>query len=308
MTSIPYQAALESGARRDMSHFGRFVVSGQDAATLLHHITTADIKRLAVGAATEAILVTSKARVLDWLTILRQSEQTYLVITSPNRREAFVPHARQYVLFRQEVKIDDVTASSAMEGVFEPGKTRTQPEETLESAWELGTRRLPGAGILRIYRNREPLIRALGETPGEFCDNETFNILRVEAGIPVAGLELTEDINPWEAGFDFAISLNKGCYNGQEVIARLHTYKKIKQELRGVRLEGPMNSGRTALFAPEAAGGKDAGALTSAADSPRFGPIGLAFVRAAQLEPGTMLAVGSPDGPGATVTNLPFSS
>ena len=319
MTSIPYQTALETGARRDMSHFGRFVVAGPDAAALLHHITTNDIKRLPVGGVTEAILVSSKARVLDWLTIVRRAEQEFLVITSPNRREIFTPHARQYVLFRQVVSFEDVTETTGMEGIFgpaevlaargdllEPGKTR-QSAGADQPEWSCATRRLPGAGILRIYARRAPLAHSLAAATQEFCDNATFNLLRVEAGIPVAGLELTEDINPWEAGFDFAISLNKGCYNGQEVIARLHNYKKVKQELRGLRLERPVDSARTGLVCAADGSTKDAGVLTSVVESPRFGHIGLGFVRSAYLEAGTKVILAGPEGPGAVVTNLPFT-
>ncbi len=203
-----YNDARENWAWRDLSHFGQFRLSGADAATLLHHLTTNDIKGLKPGAACDAVLISHKGRVLDWLTVLRE-EKSLLVITSPNRRALFKPHFEKFILFRQDVKIEDVTGK--MQGIFGP-----------QAEGAIATKRLPGGGFF-VLNDEFPT------SPP--CDDETYNILRVEAGVPVTGLELTETVNPWEAGLDAAISLHKGCYNGQEIIARLNTYQKVKQGL-----------------------------------------------------------------------------
>lgn len=283
-----YRRASEGAVWRDMSHFGRFSVSGADAAALLHHLTTNDIKGLAQGASREAVMITNKGRVMDWVTVVRTGAQEYLVVTSPNRREMFVPHATKFILFRQDVKIRDVAGEGKLYGAF--GPTAAAEVEGL-SAFE--TRRLPGGGFL-----------VLSETAleREFCDNETFNVLRVEAGVPVAGLELTEDVNPWEADLDFAISLAKGCYNGQEIIARLHSYKKVKQGLLGLKLENIPATGRPDLRSE----GRKVGVLTSAVQSPKFGSIGLGYVRNDWQTAGTALEVGENGAETASVANLPF--
>ncbi len=267
-----------------MSHFGRFSVSGSDAAALLHHLTTQDIKGQPVGEAREAVMISSKARVLDWLTILRLETNHFRVITSPNRRQMFAPHARQFVLFRQDVKIQDETDSGPMGGAF-------GPQETPNSRQNWRTKRLPGGGFLQFEAPQNAVS----------MDNDTFNVLRIEAGIPVTGLELTEEINPWEAGMEGAISLAKGCYNGQEVVARLHAYKKIKQGLFGLKLE------KIPAELPQklSKDGKNAGFLTSAIESPRFGPIGLGFVRGDFQSEGERLEL---DGQMAHVTALPFAT
>lgn len=282
MNDSIYQAAQSGVVWRNMSHFGRFRVSGQDAATLLHHLTTQDIKGQKVGESREAVLISNKARVLDWLTIERTASDSFLVVTSPNRRAQFAPHAQKFILFRQDVKIEDVTDGTAMWGAFGPQAAEIElPKQP--------TRRLPGDGFL-IHQKPEGAVS---------CDNETFNVLRIESGLPVAGLELTEDVNPWEAGFDFAISLAKGCYNGQEVVARLHAYKKIKQGLFGLRLEKIPAE----LPIPLKKEGKNAGFLTSAVVSPRFGPIALGYVRGDYQEEGETLDA---DGQTAKVARLPF--
>ena len=278
-----YQAAQTGLVWRDMSHFGRFLVSGKDAATLLHHLTTQDIKGQKVGEAREAVLISNKARVLDWLTIIRLETERFRVITSPNRREMFAPHAQKFVLFRQDVKIEDETGSGPLWGTFGPLADAIETQK-----WP--TKRLPNGGWLQFEAPQNAVS----------CDNETFNVLRIEAGVPVAGLELTEEVNPWEAGFDYAISLAKGCYNGQEVVARLNAYKKIKQGLFGLKLEKlPTN-----LPLQLKKDGKNAGFVTSAVDSPRFGPIGLGFVRGDYQSEGETLDL---DGRVATVSALPFS-
>jgi tRNA-modifying protein YgfZ len=282
-----YQSAHDKFAWRDLSHFGRFRVSGADAATLLHHLTTNDIKKLKVGESCEAVLINHKARVLDWLTILRE-ESSLLVITSPNRRQIFKPHAEKFILFRQDVRIEDVTETTKMIGIFGP-----------QAQGKIPTKRLPGNGFFIINVN-------VPDVPP--CDDETYNVLRVEAGVPVTGLELTENINPWEAGLEEAISLHKGCYNGQEVIARLNTYKKVKQGLFGLRLEREIPLSQLAASPQKLeAAGRDAGFVTSSAHSPRFGPIALAFVRGDYQTPGQSLLVQSADGiQNATVCALPF--
>ena len=268
-----------------MSHFGRFRVWGKDAAALLHHLTTQDVKNMRPGEIREAVLVNNKARILDWVTIMRRHESDFWVITSPNRKQTFSQHAIRYVLFRQDVKIDDVAADDALYGVFGP-----QAAEVAGPKWP--TRRLPCGGFLTFGAPEEAMP----------CDTDTFNILRVECGLPVAGSELTEDFNPWEAEFDFAISPAKGCYNGQEVIARLNTYQKVKQKLVGVRLE-KTNAGRALLRCGE----KDAGLLTSSVLSPRYGAIGLAYIRKDWNTPGTELEVISDHPQKAVVCELPFN-
>jgi folate-binding protein YgfZ len=230
-----------------MSHLGRFIVRGKDAAALLHHLTTNDIKKLKSGEGCDAILITNKARVLDWLTIWREGDE-YHVLTSPNRRVMFVSHAQKFILFRQEVEFQDVSEQGALFGLFGANivevLARLNAESILQSPFKgrievsIGiemagvgldvsrTRRLPGEGVLIECDDGDVFQNLMREIKLPHCDDETYNVLRIEAGLPVTGLELTEDINPWEAELGFAISLDKGCYNGQEIIARLNTYQR----------------------------------------------------------------------------------
>jgi folate-binding protein YgfZ len=305
---------------RSLSHFGHFRVSGKDAAALLHHLTTNDINSLKTGQSCEAVLVTGKARCLDILTILRL-ENEFLVITSPNRRDMFAPHANGFIVFRQDVKIEDITGQIFSIGVFGADAHDVMSiclsPDTLQHKNEITrikinnapvdvshTDRLPGGGFLISSSSAETIQQIQEKLNLPECDNQTYNILRVEAGVPVAGLEITEAHNPWEANLDSMISLHKGCYNGQEIIARLNTYEKVKQHLKGVRLSDEVPS-NTILNLQQ--GNKNAGEITSIVTSPRCGNIALAYIKKIYEPVGTRLKVlfdgGEVD---AEVVDLPF--
>jgi folate-binding protein YgfZ len=304
---------------RSLSHFGHFRVSGKDAAALLHHLTTNDINSLKPGQSCEAVLVTGKARCLDILTILRL-ENEFLVITSPNRRDMFAPHANGFIVFRQDVKIEDITGLIFSLGVFGtdardavsdllpdglPNKNEITRIKMNDAPVDvLHTDRLPGGGFLISSSSAEAIQQIQMKLKLPECDNVTYNILRVETGVPVAGLEITEAHNPWEANLDTMISLHKGCYNGQEIIARLNTYEKVKQHLKGLKLSEPIPANAETALQSD---GKNAGEITSIIHSPRFGNIALAYIKKNYEPAGTRLKVlfdaGETD---AEVVDLPF--
>src|SRR5262249_44647456 len=129
---------------------------------------------------------------------------------------------------------------------------------------------------------------------------EALEVLRVEAGIPAAGRELGEDVLPAEARLlERAVSFSKGCYTGQEVVARMESRGRVGHLLVGLAFEGAL----PAPGAPLRAGGSRVGAVTSTARSPSAGAIGLRFVRRGHEPPGTRLGV---DSETARVVALPF--
>lgn len=111
-------------------------------------------------------------------------------------------------------------------------------------------------------------------------DNLLFQTVRIEQGVPWPGLDLTADINPLEAGLEKFISFQKGCYIGQEVIARLDTYRKVKAHLRGVLFDYPEPAGSPGIF--KADDGTEAGYLTSDCFSQTIGKrIGMGYIKTA---------------------------
>jgi folate-binding protein YgfZ len=136
----------------------------------------------------------------------------------------------------------------------------------------------------------------------EWGDPAALEILRVEAGVPRAGAELGEEVLPAEARLvERAVSFTKGCYTGQEVVARMHSRARVGHLLVGLALStGATLPARGAALLHD---GARVGELTSVARSPAAGPIALGFVRAAHAEPGAELEV---EGGRARVVALPF--
>jgi folate-binding protein YgfZ len=127
-------------------------------------------------------------------------------------------------------------------------------------------------------------------------------LVRVESGRPRYGVDLDENVIPQEAGLnERAVSFTKGCYVGQETVARLFYRGKPNRHLRGLKLSAPVEPGT-----PVRLGEKEVGRVTSVAVSPVHGPIGLALVRR-QAEPGATLEAGGGD-VAAEVVELPFAA
>jgi folate-binding protein YgfZ len=128
---------------------------------------------------------------------------------------------------------------------------------------------------------------------------EVFEILRIEGGVPWLGLDLDESVLPDEAGLDHAVSTTKGCYTGQEVVARMRSRGRISHRLVGLRgAPEPLRVGARVL-----AGGRSIGEVTSATRSPSAGPIALAYLRVPHDVEGTDVEV---EGRCAQVAALPF--
>ena len=150
----------------------------------------------------------------------------------------------------------------------------------------------------------EAVCRALGAAkgPGELveADAQALEILRIEAGVPRMGFELGEDVLPDEARLEAAVSDTKGCYTGQEIIARLRSRGRVNHLLVGLRFTGAAPAALEAkLRTPE----REVGEVTSACVSPSEGAIGLGFVRREHASPGTQLGAA---GESVTVAALPF--
>jgi len=135
-----------------------------------------------------------------------------------------------------------------------------------------------------------------------------WELVRVERGLPRAGRELTDDVLAEEAGLlGSHVHLDKGCYPGQETVARVHNLGQVQRRLAGLRFERSDGGGQGALPAPRTDlvtdDGRRAGQLRSVVDHPRLGPIGLAYVRRV-VEDGRLVRAGDRV---ATVVDLPFS-
>ena len=195
-------------------------VAGPDAADYLQRMVSNDVEALAVGEACDALLLTAKARVIAPLRILRRGEEDFLVLTEP--------------------ELGDTVRTQLLRTRF-AAKVEVEPEE--HESWLV----LGGEEVLDD--------RPAGDEVGE----EELERWRIEAGIPRWGREIDEQILPAEAGLDEThISFSKGCYPGQEPIARQRYRGKVNRKLRVLDVEGDATPGTELLL-----DGKRVGRITS---------------------------------------------
>ncbi len=321
MTPDEYQAALHGAVLYDSSRMGRIWMRGADRASLLHRLSTNAIEGLPVGSGTRTVLTNHNGRIIDVL-LVHVLPDALLLITSPQQHGSVLSLLKKNIFFNDKVKVADATPdlhqltlygaqSTAL--LAEQGADITDlPLHHIREATLAGvpvqiaaTLPLGGAGY-HLYTAPDqatPLRTALHAAGAGDLSEAGYELLRVEAGYPRFPNELSLEYIPLETGLWDAISFNKGCYVGQEIIARMESRNRIAKLLRGIR------------FAPAAelpplphhlsVAGKEAGDLTSVVQSPRYGQIGLAYVRAAHAEPGTVVGVQDSRVQG-TVVLLPF--
>ncbi len=311
-----YHAARTSAALRDAQASFHLYMRGADHLDFLHRMTSNDFHNLQIGHGLETVFIEQRARILDLATCYRGPDATALIL-SPDSR-ATIPAWLDRFIFAEALELADRTDETAMFELVGPHVaelvTRVlnanlatfQDHQLLDSqvADGLWLARTAGPGLRAfgppdVVKALWQRLAAAGASP---IGAATWEILRVEQGLPLLGRELTQNYNPWEAGLGRAIHLDKGCYIGQEVIARLDTYDKVKQHLVGLRL---FTAKLPPTGQPLRDGAREVGRITSAVHSPSLGPIALAYVRRSACVEGTVLDA---DEAQATVVSLPFSS
>lgn len=294
-------AATDGLAIADRSHIGRLKLTGEDALDLLNRLSTNKLDDLAPGGVMGSVLTTNKGRIIDLLFIARQDDHL-LVLTSPDTRNR-VAEWIDFYTFVEDVEIEDITQDTAMftllgarTALAHPALADLPPNASatadIDGVRALAIRsdfHLFGADRIDLIaplpdapRLRDALL-ARGATP---ISAPALDLLRIQRGIPAHPHELSEDYNPLEAGLWEFISFNKGCYIGQEVVARLNAYDKIQRHLVTLSWQAPDDP------APQAAlyhADRRVGALTSVAPPEAGKPIGLGYVRKAHAELGTSL-------------------
>ena len=300
-----YSAARKDAGLIDRSHFGRIKMTGEDALDMLNRLSTNELMGLAAGSGLSTVLTTNKGRVVELLTVYCQGDELVL-LTAPQNREK-VPSWIDRFVFGEEVEFQDVTESLAMLTLLGPRAVDIIAELTGHNVIDLdehhGLRaQLPEAEVYVARENRLwgqaynilvdadsaagvwNLVLEAGASP---VGMETYELLRIDSCIPQYDSELSEDYNPLEAKLDSSINFTKGCYVGQEVVARLNTYDKVKRYLVKLQFDnGAIPQPGTALLAGE----KEVGAITSITTMPGNGrSIALGYVRKAHIQPGTTL-------------------
>jgi folate-binding protein YgfZ len=288
---------------------GVIAVTGPDGAEYLQGQLTNDVEALQVGEGQYAALLDRKGHMQTDLRVLRSGAEAIQVDLEPATKGAALRHLTMYSIGR-DVAVSDATEERTLISLIGPRSaeiagTAPLPEFANEAttvagieALAVGTR--DGIDLFCAAADRDRLLATLLEAGAVEVSPEAVEIIRVEAGVPRFGAEMDAATMPAEAAIvEDAVSFTKGCYIGQETVARLHYKGKPNRHLRGLKLSGAAEPG-----VPLRLGEKEVGTLGGAVVSPALGPIGLAIVRR-EAEPGTQLTVGE-DGVTAEVVALPF--
>ncbi len=298
--------AANSGAMLvDRSHWGQILVSGEDRLRFLHNQSTADFNALEPGSSCNTVFVNSTGRTID-LALALILENAVLLMVSPGQENAIFQLLDRYIFFADKVTIQKTTQAAF--SLVGPQSLQILAAAEIPSGFQqtididgtpvrivadsgLG---LPGYTLFmdtaapQIWQK----LVALGAIPG---GEECWEELRIRQGRPAVDRELTADYNPLEVGLWQTISFTKGCYIGQETIARLNTYKGVKQYLWGIELQGSAEIGSDLIL-----NDTKVGTLTSCC-----GQRGLVYLKSKAGGVGLQVQVGNTTG---KIVDIPFVS
>jgi tRNA-modifying protein YgfZ len=304
-----YRALREGAGFLIREGRGIVAVRGSEAADYLEAQLTQEVEESEPGAGAYAALLDRKGRMQGDLRVLRLDAGTFSLDLEAVALPAVLRHLSMYKVGR-DAEVEDLTAGHALVSVIGPASPSVTGASPLAGEHAHAELDVGGAscravatdvGIDLIFDEpqRASVVDALRAAGAEAVSEEAAEIVRVESGRPRFGREMSTETIPQEAGInDRAVSFTKGCYIGQETVARLHYKGKPNRHLRGLRLEGAAAAGD-----PIALGDREVGRIGTAVLSPALGPIALAIVRR-EAGPGADVAVG--DGIAAEVIELPF--
>lgn len=310
---------------------------GAKAADALNGLVTNDVAALAPGHGLLAAALSPKGKMITDMLVIRVDDETFLLTMLSSAAAAWMALARKYVNPRLCTISDEseryrswmvygARASQAIVAVGGGDATAEDVADGMVSAlsewpvwrhapWNLGRvsvrliraplmGSLPGFVLMAEASDAEHVQQRFESAPVHRGTRNLWNVSRVEAGRPAMGIDMDENTIPQEANLDSlgAISFAKGCYTGQETVARVHFRGHVNKRLRGILGDAPLPAGADVLDQT----GKLVGDVRSSVDSPRLGPIAMAMIRR-EVNAGdlvTVLADGAPLS--ARVVELPF--
>jgi tRNA-modifying protein YgfZ len=317
-----YRALRDGCGVLDRSERGKLALSGADAVEFLNGQVTNELMTLAPGEGCYAAFLTHKGKMLGDLRILLVGGEppgSPPELLLDTERVALQPLFDMIRRFKVGYQVElhkrtlergllsligpDAAALAASERV--PGLALGDVEHAnasteVDGIAAIAVRTDVGVDLICDAADTRALSAALGERGATPVCELSAECLRVERGRPRYGIDLDDGVIPQEAGLnERAVSFTKGCYVGQETVARLHYKGKPNRRLRGLRLSAPAAGGEQLAL-----GERTVGRIGSVAISPTLGPIALALVRR-EAEPGAVLSVGE-HGASADVVELPF--
>ncbi len=310
-----YAAATTGAGLVERAGRGVLTVSGPDAVDFLQGQVTNDVAALNPGSGCYAALLTPKARMLADARVLVTAPDRLQLDTEPVARERALSDLRMYKIGR-DATVEDLSdersllrivgprsaevAGLAAGEVAMPSREHDFVEVEADGQRVLAIATQFGIDVLCATSGGSQVAAALLDAGAVEISEQAAEAIRIEHGVPRYGVDMTEANLPGEAGIvERAVSFEKGCYVGQEPVARMFHKGRPNRHLRGLELSEPIAVG-AALLAEE----KEVGRATSTTDSPRLGPIAIGILRR-EAGPGDELAVADSSAR-ATVIELPF--
>jgi folate-binding protein YgfZ len=318
MTSVAsattaYRTITEACGVLDRSERGKLALSGPEAKPFLQGQVTNDVEALSEGHGCYAAFLTPKGKMLGDLRILDACGELLLDTERVALQELFNMIRRFKVGY--QVELHRRTLERGLLSLIGPASDQVAGADGLSANEHAhapidvdgiaarAIRTDVGIDLLCDASDTEALLGAVEARGAVPVSESAAEALRVQRGRPRYGIDLDDTVIPQEAGLNArAVSFSKGCYVGQETVARLHYRGKPNRHLRGLLLSGAADRGAK-LRMDE----RDVGTLTTVASSPKFGAIGLALVRR-EAPPGTTVSVSGEGGVTAEVVELPFES
>lgn len=323
--------SLYSGAAlRNISHLGLIELKGKDALDLIHRIGTNSIRDLPKEGVKNTIFTSEKGRIIGVSTLLNFEDYQILVTSRANKHKV-MSWIKKYII-TDDVEVNDANVkynllelSGPQADSFatlicgnvvsdiKPDSFKIVHSENLLFflARLTSERNFNKFWFLSDFDNARKLIDYMLANKGIFNFNlvgeQVYESYRIEQGIPSAPNELNDQYNPHEAGLTDWIDFNKGCYIGQEVIARLKTYDKVQKNLAGVKFLEPIEPGQQFNLFDKS--GNEAGIITSSNNSLKLNePIGLAYIKNSFLTNGNQLTAKADNSTvNVEIHSLPFT-
>jgi folate-binding protein YgfZ len=285
-----------------------------DRSDFLHRMTTNNINALKPGHSAVTVLTSPTARILFVFTVVNRGDDLIL-LPAPGQTQTITRHLRGQIFFMDKVKVTDVSEElkrlrligpQAAKALASLGvETRGASADDVLAQDDLRVvvqphHELPGYELIVPASRQADVVAALARGGARaVTDPAAYEVRRIELGRPAVNAELTEDYNPLEVGLGWTCAENKGCYTGQEIIARQINYDRVTRSLVGLTAAEPMTPGAAVIV-----DGRNMGQVTSAAYSVKLDtPVALAVVKRPANTPGTQARV---DGIPAQVVALPF--
>lgn len=315
-----YDAALDSAVLLVRSHEGRLELTGRDRLALMHRMSTNKLEDLAPGSGAATVFPTPNARIIDRAVVVNRPDKT-LVISEPGRGALLENYLRRNIFFNDDVQLVNVTGATTQFALHGP-QADAIVAHFLANAGTFAlfaSAEVDVAGAPVLFIRNKPLSGAHwtvvapadaaasvwnalleagkpeGLTP---AGSLTYNTLRIRAGRPGVGRELTDVYLPLEVGLWDEISFHKGCYTGQEIIARMESRNRLARVMVRLTLDASVEAP-----ADLAADGRVIGRITSSTTSPRGEHFALGVVKTDIATTGRSLTVGN-DGAQAVIVGL----